>query len=481
MMSKTLYPALPVLIVDDEESFLRSLTISLARHAGINNVLALSDPREVEPLLQKQRISLALVDYTMPHLDGKAILDLICREYPEVPVIILTGRDQVETAVSCMKLGAFDFFVKTTEDERLMSGIQKALRMSELQQENLKLQENYMQGELNNPSAFEGIVTRSDKMFKALKYVEAIHGSRQPVLITGESGAGKELVARSLHQLACQKEPWVAVDVAGLDDDMFADTLFGHVKGAYTGAEHARMGLVEQAAGGILFLDEIGSLSQSSQLKLLRLLQDGEYRPVGGDRTKRSATRIVAATNQDLSRLQESGEFRRDLFYRLRTHHVHLPALRQRPEDIPLLLDYFLAEAAKEFNKNNPTPPPELDILLATYHFPGNVRELRAMVYDAVSTHKTRKLSMDAFKRAMGREDSRELAAQVEAGIEAAQSERAVAFAEEIPTIRELTTQLIAEASQRAGGNQSIMAGMLGISRPALNKRLKKLGSEEDS
>lgn len=479
-MSKTRYPALPVLLVDDEEAFLRSLSVSLARHAGINHVIALSDPREVEPLLKKQRISLALVDYTMPWLSGKDILDLIATEYPETPVIILTGRDQVETAVCCMKLGAFDFFVKTVEDERLMAGIRRALRMSELQQENLRLQDGYMKGELSHPEAFAGIVTRSERLLKILKYVEAIAASRQPVLITGESGTGKELVARTLHQLGCPQGSWVAVDVAGLDDDMFADTLFGHVKGAFTGAEQARKGLVDDAAGGVLFLDEIGSLSQASQLKLLRLLQDNEYRPVGADRTRRCEARIVAATNQNLAELQESGAFRRDLYYRLRTHHVHLPALRQRPEDIPLLLDHFLDIAAREFHKNKPTPPSEIDLLLSTYHFPGNVRELRAMVFDAVSTHNTRKLSMDAFKRAMGRDDGRELLGMIEAGVEAAQGARAVNFPAELPSIRELTSQLIAEASRRAGGNQSIMAGMLGISRPALNKRLKKHDNEDD-
>ncbi|OGR36093.1 MAG: two-component system response regulator [Desulfuromonadales bacterium GWD2_61_12] len=479
-MSKTLYPTLPVLLVDDEEAWLRSMTISLARHAGINHVVALSDPREVAPLLKQRRVSLALVDYTMPHVSGEELLDLLGRDCPEVPVIILTGRDQVETAVRCMKLGAFDYYVKTVEDERLLAGVQRALRIGELQQENLRLQEGFMTSELTNPKAFVTLVTRSERLLKTCKYVEAIATSRQPVLLTGESGTGKELVARILHQLGSPKGPWVAVDVAGLDDDMFADTLFGHVKGAFTGAEQARNGLVEEAAGGVLFLDEIGSLSQASQLKLLRLLQDGEFRPVGGDRTRRSETRIVAATNQDLGRLQENGDFRRDLYYRLRTHHVHLPALRQRPEDIPLLLDHFLAEAAEEYHKNIPTPPPELDILLSTYHFPGNVRELRAMVYDAVSTHQTRKLSMDAFKRAMGREEGRELAGLVETGFEGARSEKSVGFPEKLPSIRELTSQLIAEAARRAGGNQSIMAGMLGISRPALNKRLKKREDDDE-
>ncbi|TLM65394.1 MAG: sigma-54-dependent Fis family transcriptional regulator [Deltaproteobacteria bacterium] len=472
-MTKTLYPNLPLLLIDDDEAWLRSMTMTLARKAGINHVIALSDPRDVFPLLEKRRISMALVDYTMPYVSGEELLEHFGRDYPDVPVIVLTGRDQVELAVRCMKLGAFDYFIKTVEDERLLAGIQRALRLTELQQENLCLQDGYMDGALRHPEAFSSLVTRSERMLKIFKYVEAVSVSRQPVLLTGESGTGKELVARALHRLGASGGPWVAVNIAGLDDDMFADALFGHVKGAFTGAEQARHGLVEEAAGGVLFLDEVGTLSQASQVKLLRLLQEGEFRPVGSDRPRRCEARVIAATNLDLSRLQEAGSFRRDLFYRLRTHHIHLPPLRQRPEDIPLLLDHFLEQAAGELGKKKPTPPPELDLLLATYGFPGNVRELRAMVYDAVSTHEARKLSMEAFKRAMGRED--ELSGLVEAGGRAAITSGGLHFPAELPTIRSVVSQLIAEASRRAGGNQSIMAGMLGISRPALNKRLKKL------
>lgn len=472
-MTKTLYPTLPVLLVDDDDAWLRSMTLTLARKAGINHVVALSDPRDVAPTLERCRVSLILLDYTMPYLSGEELLERFGRDCPDVPVIVLTGRDQVELAVRCMKLGAFDYFIKTVEDERLLAGIQRALRLTELQQENQLLQAGYIDGSLRHPEAFAPMVTRSERMLKLFKYTEAIAASRQPVLITGESGTGKELIARTLHRLHTQGGPWVAVNIAGLDDDMFADALFGHVKGAFTGAEQARRGLVEEAAGGVLFLDEVGTLSQASQVKLLRLLQEGEFRPVGGDRPRRCEARIVAATNLDPAQLQNAGSFRRDLYYRLRTHHLHLPPLRQRPEDIPLLLEHFLEEAAAETGKRKPTPPPELELLLSTYSFPGNIRELRAMVFDAVSTHDARKLSMDAFKRAMGREGG--LPAMVEERVRASTESPDLSFPAELPTIREAISQLIAEASRRAGGNQSIMAGMLGISRPALNKRLKKL------
>ncbi|GAB6082838.1 sigma-54 dependent transcriptional regulator [Desulfuromonas carbonis] len=474
-MRGTDYPALPVLMVDDEEAWLRSMALMLARNGGITNVLKCNDSRQVMEILARQAVSLVLLDLTMPHLSGKDLLKEIGESYPEVPVIILTGRDRVETAVCCIKLGAFDYFVKTAEDDRLLAGVQRALRMFELERENRKLTVSFQKEQLDYPEAFSAIVTASDKLHGLFQYVEAVARSVQPVLITGESGVGKELIARAIHQISRPDGPWVAVNVAGLDDDVFSDTLFGHVRGAFTGAEQARKGLVEEADGGTLFLDEIGALEPKAQLKLLRLLQDGEYFPVGSDRPRRVNTRILAASNQDLEALQAAGSFRRDLFYRIRTHYVHIPPLRQRPEDIPLLLDHFLDEAAREFGKRKPTPPAELAKLLATYHFPGNVRELRAMVFDAVGLHQSRKLSMEPFKRLMGRADAGDAAAghfpesEEDDGLEPA-----VIFGTRLPTLKEVVDQLIEEAGRRADGNQTIMAGMLGISRPALNKRLKK-------
>lgn len=471
-MKETLFPAAPILMVDDEKSWLCSLELMMERLAGINNTISCQDSRAVPEILHSREISLILLDYTMPHLPGEGLLALIREEYPHIPVIILTGRDQVDIAVRCMKLGAFDYFIKTTEEERLIAGIHRVIRMQELQVENHRLKENILQEErLEHPEAFAAIVAQSKTIKSILRYVEAVAGSNQPVLITGENGTGKELIARAIHAISKPDGPWVAVNVAGLDDDMVLDTLFGHLKGAFTGADQLRSGMVEQAAGGTLFLDEVGTLSRSSQLKLLRLLQDGEYFPIGSDRPKRANARIVVATNEDLAAKQLSGEFRKDLFYRLRTHHVHLPPLRERSEDIPFLLDYFLGLAAEELGKRKPTPPPELSLLLASYHFPGNVRELRAMVYDAVSVHQSKKLSMDSFKRAMGRSDESGLHLPELEMIDNHESK--IVYGEKLPTIKAAVNSLINEAMVRSGGNQGIMASMLGISRPALNKRLR--------
>jgi DNA-binding NtrC family response regulator len=304
-------------------------------------------------------------------------------------------------------------------------------------------------------------------MQSIFKYIESVAGSSQPILITGESGTGKELIARAAHTLSGRSGPLVAMNAAGLDDSVFADTLFGHSRGAFTGAEAARGGMVERAAGGTLFLDEIADLSPSSQVKLLRLLQEGEYYPLGSDIPKTSRARIVVATHQDLAGREAAGHFRRDLYYRLRGHHVHLPPLRRRKEDIPLLLDHFLEDAATSLGKKKPTPPRQLPVLLATYDFPGNIRELRAMVYDAVSTHAGRILSMQSFLNAMGRtEETDEGAAMEELGNPFADLAR-------LPNMTEALDLLIAEAMRRADGNQTLASRLLGISQPALSKRLK--------
>jgi DNA-binding NtrC family response regulator len=256
--------------------------------------------------------------------------------------------------------------------------------------------------------------------------------------------------------------------VAGLDDSVFADTLFGHMRGAFTGADQLRRGMIEEAADGTLFLDEIGDLSIPSQVKLLRLLQEGEYFPLGSDRPKRLKARVVVATHQDLSVKQAVGAFRRDLFYRLCTHMVHVPPLRERKGDLPLLLDHFLEEAARTLGKKKPTPPRELLQLLATYGFPGNVRELKALVYNAVSVHRDRVLSMDTFIKTIGRFEPKQIL-----DVTKQPEKNLYACLERLPTFGEAAELLVEEAMTRANGNQTIAARLLGISQPALSKRLK--------
>jgi DNA-binding NtrC family response regulator len=469
-MSETRHPPCPILLVDDEALALTSFEMAL-RAASLNHFIACNDSREVMGILGQQEVEIMLLDLWMPHLSGEELLRRIAIDHPGLPVIVVTGADDVDTAVRCMREGAFDYIVKPVETSRLVGSVKRGIELRELHRENERLKARVLSDRLSRPEAFAGIVTVSPAMLAIFRYVEAVAASPRPLLITGETGVGKELVARAVHVLSGRRGNFVPVNVAGLDDHVFADTLFGHRKGAFTNALEARAGLLEQAAGGTLFLDEIGDLSAVSQVKLLRLLQDGEYLPLGADIAKRSDARAVVATNQDLETACKSSRFRKDLYYRLCGHRVHIPPLRERREDLPVLLDHFLGEAARGLGKRRPTPPDELYNLLAAYHFPGNVRELESMVFNAVSLHLAGKLSMDAFKTVIF---ERQPALAGEAEGQEPPGPGSLLFPERLPTLKQAEDALVEEALRRAGGNQSIAASMLGITRQAMNKRVNK-------
>ena len=468
-MEKQLVPFQPVLLVDDEEAWLHSFSLTL-RSVGINNLICCADSRKVPDILAGQPASVVVLDLTMPHLSGEELLPQLVAEHPAVPVIILTGLDLVDTAVRCMRLGAFDYCTKVAEEQRLIAGVQRAIDFSRLRHENDQLKEHFLQDKLDHPEAFSTITTANKAMRSIFQYMEAIANTCEPVLISGETGVGKELIAQALHVLSNRKGEFVPVNVAGLDDTMFSDTLFGHKKGAFTGADQTRRGLIEQAAGGTLFLDEIGDLSQLSQTKLLRLLQEREFLPLGSDIPKRTDCRMIFATHQNLQEMQEHGGFRKDLYYRLHAHRIHIPPLRERLDDLPLLVDHFFEEGAARLNKKKPSFPKELISLLGTYDFPGNIRELQNMVFDAMSTHKNRTLSMDSFKEYL-RLRRPNLEEEVRN-----HPETRTPFADlpQLPSIKEASYLLVLEALNRANGNQAIAAEMLGITRQALNWRLKQ-------
>ena len=463
-------PELPLLLVDDEAHALQS-TERILVSAGITHILTCQDPRKVAEILARQEICLVLLDLSMPHMSGEQVLTEVLSAYPEVPAIILTGANEVETAVRCMRGGALDYMVKPVERSRLLSGVQRAIELRDLRRENEVLRERMLAGAEKCPEAFSDIVTNNAAMHTLFRYCEGVAKSQWPVLVTGETGVGKELLARAIHTLSERKGPFVAVNAAGLDDNVFSDTLFGHVRGAYTGANDPRKGLIEKAAGGTLFLDEIGDLNNASQVKLLRVLQEREYYPLGSDIAKRTDTRVLCATNVDLGELQVSGKFRKDLYHRLKTHHVCIPPLRRRLDDLPLLVDHFLEKAAASLGKKKPSLPKELYSLLATHPFPGNVRELESMVFDAVAHHESRMMSMGVFETRILQDES----------LREPSTDRAAtthyALFDRLPSLKESAAMLIAEAMRRAEGNQSIAARLLGISRTALNKRLNH---EED-
>lgn len=467
-MKDTIYPDFPILLVDDEHAWLRSLRISLARMADINNVVTCDNSREVIKYLEQMDIGLILLDLTMPYLSGEEVLRFISEHYPEIKVIIVTGMNQVETAVRCMKQGAFDYLIKTSEEERIINTIKHAIRMIEMQRENREISRSFFSEALLAPEAFSDIITASPLMHSIFRYLEAVVKSSHPLLITGESGVGKGLIAQAVHKLSRCKGDFITVNVGGLDDTMFADTLFGHMKGAFTGADQARSGLIEKATGGTLFLDEIGDLSSLSQLKLLQLLQEGDYYPLGSDQPKRLKARIITSTHQNLESKLEKGQFRKDLYYRLKHHHVHVPALRERREDITALFYHFINVASKDISKLKPRVSHEILPMLNTYNFPGNVRELKAIIFDAIARCSGDILEPKHFAL-LNKKDLKPKADKMFSAIELFDS------VNELPTISETLRLLIQTAMKRTKGNQSEAARLLGISQPALSKRLKHM------
>ena len=462
------YPERPVMVVDDEAQVLIAFSTEL-RLGGITNVVTCEDPRKVLPMLAQQEPEVLLLDLFMPHISGQELLAQVVNHYPEIPVIIVTAASEISTAVECIKKGAYDYLAKPMEEGRLVTTVIRAISHREMQREIISLRERVLSGSLKHPEAFSESITNNSAMFSIFQYIETVARTSQPLLITGETGVGKELIAHTTHSVSGRQGEFVHVNVAGLDDGLFSDTLFGHSRGAFTGADRDRGGLVERATGGTLFLDEIGDLNPLSQVKLLHLLHEGEYLPLGQDIPMKTDTRVIVATNSDLLGECEAGRFRKDLFYRLQTHHVHLPPLRDRLDDLPVLVEHFLKEAATELNKKKPTLPKEIFQLLGAYYFPGNIRELKAMVFDAVSRHTAGVLSLDSFKEHISQTGATPLGSKEFDSLE----KTLFSGIEKLPTLQESNQQLLKEAVRRSDGNITVAAKILGISRQALSRRLK--------
>ena len=460
-------PDLPILLVDDDKDVSRALSRTL-RLNGFNNLISLTDSREVLPLLRQNDVALVLLDITMPHLSGDRLLEEIARAFPHLPVIMATASDDIEVVVGCMKKGAFDFITKPIRVSRLLFTIKCALDLRELRLENEALRRKETELQYKRPELFAPIITADRQMLKIFSYIEAIAPSSQPVLITGETGVGKELAARAIHAASGRTGNFVAVNVAGLDDDIFADTLFGPVKGAFTGADAKRDGQIKKAGAGTLFLDEIGDLSIKSQIKLLRLLQEKEYLPLGADIPRKTDARIIAATNHDLSQMVAENSFRKDLYFRLYAHQVELPPLRKRPADLPLLVEHFVTLAAKEFAKGRLTIRPELYPLLENYDFPGNIRELKSLIFDAVSRQQGSILGLKVFM------DVAETGGHRDSAPVSQNSRNKITFGSQLPTVVEMRRYLVIEALERTRGNISLAAKLIGLSRQSLSQYIRK-------
>lgn len=448
-------PSHVILIVDDDESVAEALGSVLRSH-GFPSILTCHDSREVSRILDAEHVSLVLLDLNMPYRSGQEVLEEIQNRFPDVSVVVVTGDRNIDVVVQCMKKGASDFLAKPVAEARLLATVRNALESSRLRSECARLREQFLADELGDPGCFDEIITACPRMLRLFGYIEAIAASSEPVLVTGETGTGKELIARAIHRAGRGAGEFVAVDVAALDAGMLSDTLFGHQRGAFTGAEGQRAGLIEAAAGGVLFLDEIGDLDETSQVKLLRLIQEREFRPLGSDVDVPLRARIVAATHKTPETL------RSDLYYRLRSCHIHVPPLRERTEDLPLLVEAFLEEAARDLDKPKPTVPPELYSYLSAHPFRGNVRELRAMVFDAVARHQRGVLAI----RSILDVDSEEAPKTKE--------DDAIRFPSLLPTLKAIEAAAVSEAMRRCGGNQSAAARLLGVSRPTIKRHLSR-------
>ncbi len=360
-----------ILIVDDETSMREFLAILLGREGYV--VESAADAESALALLEERTFDLILSDVKMPGLDGIALLERVKRSWPETAVLMLTAYTTAEDAVEAMKRGAYDYIAKPFKVDELKILIRNALEKVDLKKENVRLRQ-----ELRD--RFSGFVGKSRSMCELYALIEKVASSGASVLVTGESGTGKELAARAIHEQSSRRNrPFVAVNCSAIPENLMESELFGHKKGSFTGAIADQSGLFEQAERGTLFLDEIGDLPFLLQAKLLRVLQEKEFRRVGGSESIKADVRIVAASNRDLQTQLREGTFREDLFYRLNVIMLRMPPLRERVEDIPLLMEHFFRKYAREGAGELVVTPDALKAIIS-YPFPGNVRELENMM-----------------------------------------------------------------------------------------------------
>jgi DNA-binding NtrC family response regulator len=456
-----------ILLVDDDTDFQNELQRMLLTN-GFAEVEAVTNGPAALERVDRGGIAVLLLDMVMPGISGAELLTIIGERYPSIPVIMITAVSDVLSIVNCIKMGAFDYLTKPLDTGRLFATVTKALKFCELNSQNRQLR-NYLLGEpLVHPEIFSDIVTVNSRMKSIFKLVETVAVTQHPVLISGETGVGKELLARAVHAASGLAGEFVPVNVAGLDDFMFSDTIFGHKKGAFTGAADARDGLIKKAQGGTLFLDEIGDLSADSQKALLRLLQENEYYRLGSDILYHSNARIVAASNRDFKEMIAAGTFRRDLYHRLTIHEILIPPLRERRDDIPVLAQHFARQAAHRLDREPPRLSAELRTMLSSYDFPGNVRELLNRTNNAVACSRSAELApVDFPELRPAHGQSKGIIRVHQEGCYTLQ-----AVFNTFPTLDEIESLFVGEALKVSEGSKAMAAELLGITRPTLNKKL---------
>jgi DNA-binding NtrC family response regulator len=446
---------------------LRLLELNLAEEGYAT--LAAPDAETGLKLLRQEKVDLVLTDLKLPHMDGLEFLQAVKRSNTQIPVILMTAYGTVETAIDAMKAGASDYVLKPFSMEEIKLIIHKELDVRRLREENRDLREA-----LGERYQFENIVALSAKMQEVLAIVERVAPTNSTVLLGGESGVGKDMIARAIHQHSRRASgPFIKINCTAIPENLLESELFGFEKGAFTGAMTAKPGKFELADKGTIFLDEIGDVPGAIQVKLLRVLQEREFERLGGTKTLKVDVRVIAATNQDLRAALEQGTFREDLYYRLNVVPISIPPLREHKEDIPYLVDHFLARLARESAKPITSITPAAMRLLMDFHWPGNIRELENIIERAVALSSGTMLDVGDIRLDVGPGG-----AVVGPGMSA--NDASGPFLPPGMTLEQYEDEIIKEALRRATGNKSQAARLLGLSRNAFRYRLSKLGLPDE-
>lgn len=444
-----------IVIADDEKNTREGLRWALERKTL--KILLAADGEEALQHIRHESVDILLTDLKMPRLDGMELLTKVRQESPETEVVMLTGHGTVESAVDAMKAGAFDYLIKPINIDELNLLVDRILNNRELKNENAELRE-----QVQERFGMDNIVGRSEVMTQVFSRVKTVAPSRANILIYGESGTGKELIANAIHQNSPRRHrSFVKINCGALPLTLLESELFGYEKGAFTGAVKTKPGRFELADGGTILLDEIGETGPEFQVRLLRVLQEGTFERVGGTETLRTDVRVIAATNKRLDELVRTGEFREDLYYRLKVVEINLPPLRERREDIPLLVDHFLEEFARYYDKPKPKVANRAMSLLQNYGWPGNVRQLRNVLEGTVVMSGSEITAHDLPDEI--RQDGGNVQyVQIEAGT----------------PLRDAEKELIQASLIHFGGNRAQTARALGLGRKTLYRKMEEFGLE---
>ncbi len=467
-MNKNIYPPEPILIAsvssDSLDFFERSL-----REIKFNNIIRSNDPDGILSILDAKNVEMIILETETLNIFKSQPYKSLSEKFPNIPIVLIT-KDYEVSKDKCIHKNITECLPVDVEKDRFVCLIKKMDEIEKLKKDNEFLKQQVLSNHFNKNQVFTEIITRNREMFEIFKFLEDFTPSIQPLLISGESGTGKESLARAYHKLSKRSGKFVVLDVLGFKDRKLITTLFGYKKNSFKKAIENHKGLFEETRNGTLVIKNISSLSKSSQIELFRVFNKGEYYPYGESEPKKIETSVIISSFRDLDSLQLKRKFNHNLYLAISKNHIKIPALRDRLDDLPILVDYFLNVASIAMKKEKPPFPLELITLLSTYYFPKNIEELQTMIFAAVSSHNAKTLSLKVFKKVL-REKIKNRDNYIEYVHPSVQD--LIYFTKELPTLKQTQRLLIKESLKRSKNNQSVAAIMLGVSRQALNQRLK--------